>query len=362
MKKPRAKAPPWPSPLDFFSKLRWIDGRPLMDTIEPYRREVFLKALYSFEPNGRPLYNMVLYGTGKKNNKSTNLILAALFKLLIPETVQGNDGFILANDQDQAADDLSLAKKLVAANADQIGAEVELLSTEIKRRDGRGTLKILPAQNAVGQHGKTATFIGYDEIHGYRDYDLFEALAPDPTRPDSLIWITSYDTIYNSPGIPLYDYKKIGREGLDPRMLFVWYSGDFCTEPAFADLEPELRANPSMGSWPEGRAYLEQQRRRLPTHKYRRLHLNLPGALDGAFFDQGSVLSAIVPGRRSLPWKPETHFVGLSTCRGGPAMMRCYRSHIGRTAKRSSIWSSARTAAASHSIPEPMRFANSSAC
>ena len=104
---------------------------------------------------------------------------------------------------------LSLAKKLVAANADQIGAEVEILSTEIKRRDGKGTLRILPAQNAVGQHGKTAAFIGYDEIHGYKNYDLFEALAPDPTRPDSLIWITSYDTIYNSPGIPLRDAAKL---------------------------------------------------------------------------------------------------------------------------------------------------------
>jgi hypothetical protein len=160
MKKRKAKFPPWPSPLDFFGKLKWIDGRPLMDTIEPYRREVFTKALYTFEPNGRPLYNMILFGTGKKNGKSTNLVLSGLFKLLIPQSTWGNDGFILANDQDQAADDLSLAKKLVAANADQIGAEVEILSTEIKRRDGRGTLKILPAQNAIGQHGKTACFIG----------------------------------------------------------------------------------------------------------------------------------------------------------------------------------------------------------
>jgi hypothetical protein len=172
--------PPWPSPLAFFARLKWIDGRPLMDTIEPYRRDIFLKAHYTFEPSGRPKHNLVLLGTGKKNNKSTNLVLSGLFKLLIPESIQGNDGFILGNDQDQAADDLSLAKKLVQANP-VLGAEVELLSTEIKRKDGRGTPKILPAQNAVGQHGKTAIFIGYDEIHGYKNYDLFEALAPDPT-------------------------------------------------------------------------------------------------------------------------------------------------------------------------------------
>jgi phage terminase large subunit-like protein len=178
-------APPWPSPLDFFARLKWIDGAPLMATIEPYRRDLFLKALYTFRDDGVPVYNLVVNGRAKKNWKSSDLVLAALFKLLIPETVQGNDAFVLANDEDQAGDDLGLAKKLVEANALELGAEVEIQASEIKRKDGRGSLQILPARNAVGQHGKTAGFIGFDEMHGYRNYDLLEALAPDPTRPDA---------------------------------------------------------------------------------------------------------------------------------------------------------------------------------
>ena len=47
------------------------------------------------------------------------------------------------------------------------------------------------------------------------------------------------------------------------------------------DVTPEQRANPSLASWGDD-AYLDQQRGRLPTGKYRRLHLNLPGAPDGA--------------------------------------------------------------------------------
>jgi hypothetical protein len=296
-----AGRPLWPSPLDFFARLRWIDGRPLLDTIEEYRRQLFLKALYQFRDDGTPVHNMVVSGRAKKNSKSSDLVFAGLFKLLIPESHHGNDCFILANDEDQAGDDLGLAKKLVECNAVELGAEVEIFSNQIKRRDGRGALQILPANNAVGQHGKTAIFVGFDEIHGYRTYDLLEALAPDPTRPDTLTWITSYDTIYNIPGVPLHDYKALGKAGTDPRMLFSWYSGDLCTDSAFADLEPELRANPSIASWPEGRAYLEQQRRRLPTHKFRRLHLNLPGAPNGAFLDQANVMAAIVTGRMSLP-------------------------------------------------------------
>lgn len=309
--------PPWPSPLDFFARLRWIDGRPLMDTIEEYRREIFQKALYTFRPDGMPVYNMVLRGSGKKNNKSADLILAGLFKLLIPETIQGNGGLLVANDEDQAGDDLDLGKKLVEANAAEIGTEVQILTNEIKRRDGRGGLKILPTRNVIGLHGKTAAFIGLDEIHGYKNHDILEALAPDPTRPDALTWITSYDTIFNSPGIPLYDLKKIGREGSDPRMLFTWYSGDHCTDPNFAQLEPELRANPSIASWPEGRAYLDQQRRRLPTHKFRRLHLNLPGSPNGAFLDQGAVMAAVVAGRRSLPPREERDHVAFVDMSGG---------------------------------------------
>src|SRR5215469_1470599 len=42
----------------------------------------------------------------------------------------------------------------------------------------------------------------------------------------------------------------------------------------------------TLSSWPDGRGYIEQQRQRLPVHKFRRLHLNLLGAPDGAFLDQ----------------------------------------------------------------------------
>jgi hypothetical protein len=70
--------------------------------------------------------------------------------------------------------------------------------------------------------------------------------------------VTSYDSILDIAGCPLFDLKTIGKGGNDPRMLFSWYSADFCTDPSFRDLDPEARANPSMASWPEGRAYLDQ--------------------------------------------------------------------------------------------------------
>lgn len=287
-----------PSPLQFFGLWKWIDGRSLLDTIEPYRREILQGALYTFDGD-RPRYNLALNGRGKKNWKTSDLILAVLYRFMAWESPAGNDAFVLANDEGQAGDDLSLAKKLFQANPELL-REVDIQQKQIVRRDGRGVLQILPARDASGAHGKTYSICAFDEIHGYRNHDLFEALAPDPTRHDALTWITSYAGIRHAPGIPLHDFLKAGKAGDDPRMFFTWYAGDFTTDPALQDAPPEVKANPSMASWGND-DYLAQQRRRLPTNKFRRLHLNLPGAPDGAAFDGDKVVSAVITGRKRVP-------------------------------------------------------------
>jgi hypothetical protein len=245
-RQPKIRAP---HPFTFFARLRWLDGRPLMDTIEPYRRHIFDQVLFRFDDNSYPHYNLALCGRAKKNWKTTDLVLAAFYRLLVWPSDAGNDCFILANDEGQASDDLSLAKKLIASNP-ILGHELSVAAKAITRNDNRSSMSILPAGDVAGSHGKTFLFIGFDEIHGYRNHDLFEALAPDPTRPDVLTWITSYAGIRHAPGIPLYDLMQSGKSGVDTRMFFSWYGGDFTTDPAFADLDtPEARANPSMASW-----------------------------------------------------------------------------------------------------------------
>ena len=317
MKQVLVDKPVLPTSLQFFGRLKWLDGTPLLDHIEEYRRAIFAKMLDSFGDDGRPLYNMAVCGRGKKNWKSCDLVLAALYCLVIRRSPLGNDGIIAASDEGQAGDDLALAKKLVAVNRD-LSAEIEPLAKELRLKDGSGSLRVIPARDVLGSHGKTYAFLGVDELHTWKDWSLLEALTADPTRTDALTWITSYDTLFNVPGVPLYDLKQLGKAGSDPRLLFSWYSGgELNTDPAFAELPPERRANPSMGSWPEGAKYIEQQRTRLPTGRFRRLHLNLPGAPEGAAFNQEKVLACVVTGRRSLPPEPNRRYCAAVDMSGG---------------------------------------------
>jgi hypothetical protein len=127
-------------------------------------------------------------------------------------------------------------------------------------------------------------------------------LAHDPTRHDAVQWITSYASIYHRPGVPLFDLFGRGKSGKDRRMYFSWYAADLCTDPNFADLPPEEKANPSRKSWGDD-DYLTTEQGRLPSHKFRRLHLNLPGSPEGAAYSAEKIMDSI--DRNVTVWPPE---------------------------------------------------------
>jgi hypothetical protein len=304
------------SPQEFFSHLFWLDGRPLPEVIEPYRARIFEQALYTFTPEGWPQYSLAFCGRAKKNWKSADLILAGLYRFMVWPSSASNDVIVLGNDLDQSADDLQILTKIILANP-LLQAELDVRVKEVIRLDGKGTFKILPAKDIAGAHGKQYLFAGFDEIHGYKNFDLFEALAMDPTRRDCLQWITSYDTIFSSKKVPLAVLKAAGKSGKDPRMYFSWYSADFCTDPEAAKLPtPEERANPSLPTW-NNPLYLPTEKTRLPTHQYRRLHLNLPGAAEGVFFDSDKFLACVIPGRKFLPREKDIRYSAFVDMSGG---------------------------------------------
>src|SRR5271170_1008574 len=89
-------------PAEFFRNLVWVDGRALLDTIEPYRAKILTDVLWSFDADGAPVYSMALCGRAKKNWKTTDLVLACVYRFLAWPSAAGNDAFLIANDEAQA--------------------------------------------------------------------------------------------------------------------------------------------------------------------------------------------------------------------------------------------------------------------
>src|SRR3989337_2261093 len=123
-------------PIKFFSLLKWLDGRPLISVIEEYRQKIFQQALYTLDDKGVPAYNLILNGRAKKNWKSADLIFSGLYRLHAWDSPLGNQCYLLANDQGQAADDLELAKKIYKVNP-VLNREVKIKKDCVERRDGK---------------------------------------------------------------------------------------------------------------------------------------------------------------------------------------------------------------------------------
>ena len=278
-------------PNRFWERLQWIDGRPLPVVMEDYRRDILRRGVYSFRPDGSPLYRRILTGRAKKNSKSSDAVLASLYKLIVwrPEGNKGNECFFVASDIGQANDNLDLTKKLIRCNP-VLDGELVIKADTIERRDGRGFLTILPAQNAPGLHGKTYLFLVIDELHTQKNYDVLQALEIDRTRPDAQQWFASYASLYRHAGVPLVDLQKQHEAQSDPRLFVSWYAGT-CEEAC-----PSL--NGPLGPTMED---IEDARRSLPSWIFRRLYENLGGQPDGAAFDYENIEAAIVKDRKVLP-------------------------------------------------------------
>lgn len=296
-------------PLTFYDMLSWIDGRPLPEVMEPYRREIHRQGLYTFRSDGSPQYRRVLTGRAKKNSKTTDSVLAGLYKLLMwrAEGGRGNQVYFVASDLGQANDDLELCKLIVRRNP-VLDEELTIKSNLIERKDGEGFIEILPAGDALGLHGKTYLFLVVDELHTQKDYRVLEALEIDRTRPDAQQWFASYASMSRAAGVPINDILKQHEKGSDPRLYVSWYAGTI------------EEANPSLNGplGPMLEDILDAQRS-LPSWIFRRLCLNLPGQPDGAAFNAEVVEQAVIAGRIVLAPYADSQYVAFCDLSGGGA-------------------------------------------
>ena len=296
-------------PLEFLGLLTWLDGRPLLDVMEPYRQRILQDGLYTTRADGAPHYRRALTGRAKKNFKTSDAVLAALYKCLVWKAAgdQPNQCYYVASDLGQANDDLQLTKLLIRRNP-VLSAELTLKSNIVERKDGRGYIEILPARDAAGLHGKTYLFLVVDELHTQKTYDLLMALELDRTRPDAMQWFASYASLYRHAGVPLVDMLKQHEAKADPRLYVSWYSG------TVEDANPSLNGplGPTL-------ADITDAQRSLPSWIFRRLYCNLPGQPDSAAFDAEMVEHAVIVGRMVLAPQSGVTYSAFCDLSGGGA-------------------------------------------
>jgi hypothetical protein len=219
---------------------------------EPWQKEHVLRPLLARDATGRRTYNLFLHGLAKKQGKSTLAACVVMFALLLDDPCAEVYG--TAGDFDQAK--IIFRSVAKAFERSPLRPLVRIYKDAIERIDGQGFYKVLAA-DASGSHGLNATATFWDEIWNQCSYDLWEALQPSPSRKDPFTFITTYAGYAARQGNLLWDLYSTGLRGDDPKMHMYWVDG--------------ASANPASWITPE---YLEQQRRRLPEHIFRRLHRN----------------------------------------------------------------------------------------
>ncbi len=219
---------------------------------EPWQKEHVLKPVID-KVDGKRRWDTFLIGIAKKNGKSTLAACVATYALLLDDP--NPEVYSAAGDKDQARIIFTSTKRAFERSAG-LRPLVKIYRDAIERVDGNGIYRVL-ASDSSGSHGLNPTCVIWDELWNQRSYDLWEALTHSPARENPFHFIVTYAGIQAHSGNLLWDLYSRGLRGDDPNMYLFWRSGE--------------DANPASWITPD---YLARQRRRLPEHSYRRLHLN----------------------------------------------------------------------------------------
>ncbi len=288
----------------------WLDGRRMAEVLMPFQRAILRQFSATIRSDDGALwYRRGLLHMAKKNAKTLLLILDAMITLHTDKPMghKGCQIIYVANDQNQADENLDFTKKLYRVNPILMD-EVVIKSNIIEKKDAMGYIEIVASKNVDALHGRSYRKLEWDELHAQADYRLLEALELDPTRPDAQQLFASYSPLTPKPGTPIVDMLRQSHEGLDPRLFVFSRSGSI------------EEANPAMGG-PLGstKEEIEHARVRLPTWHYRRLYQNLPGQGADSAYDAVAIEACVVKGRRSLPPLPGRSYVAFVDMSGGGA-------------------------------------------
>lgn len=231
------------------------NGKPIR--LEPWQKEHVLTPVIERVIRSCDTF---LIGLPKKNGKSTLASCVALYALLLDDA--NPEVYSAAGDLDQARIIFNFTKRAIQRS--ELRKFFRFFKDAIERADGAGVYRAFAA-DASGLHGLNASCVIWDELWNQFSYDLWEALTHTPSRAHPFHFVVTYAGYQARAGNLLWDLYLRGISGADPHQYTYWRSG------------PDA----NVASWVT-REYLESQRRRLPVHIYKRLHMNEWSVADSA--------------------------------------------------------------------------------
>ena len=237
-------------------------------------QRTFLRTAFRRTPDGRLVYNELVFSGLKKSGKSTMSSMLAIYVAVCLAPVNGQIYF-LANDAEQAESrGFKIAGQILRASPLLRGA-VDISSTRITLRQ-TGTTIVAVANDYAGFSGADPTLNIYDELAYFNSESsrrLWDEGIPSPRRRISLRLATS-TAGFEGEGSPLRDlYDRGMQRGTEiapdlrahDNMLFYW------RRTPIPEMHPE---------W-----WLKQQAQTLRPSQYRRLILNEWTASESVFID-----------------------------------------------------------------------------
>lgn len=223
-------------------------GKPMV--LEEFQKKILRDIFTTRDKNGFRKHNVALLGIPKKNGKSTIASGVALYMLFCD--VIGAEVYSVAGDKDQAKIIFQMTKRAIERNPILLDS-VKIYKDEIVVPSTNSIYKVLSA-DAPTAHGLNPSCVIFDELWNQPNRELYDALTQSPVRKEPLTFIVSYAGSSTDDSNLLYSLYKMGVQKRDKKMYFFW-------------------SEKNLASWVTDE-YLEQQRMRLPSAVFQRLHEN----------------------------------------------------------------------------------------
>lgn len=264
--------------IDFIETLVCPDGafvgQPII--LRPWQKDIIRAVYEPMRPDGRRLVRQGVFSVGRKNAKTALIAGLCLAHLCGPEAIRNGQLYSVAFDREQAGILFKYMSAMVSMD-EELSQRLNIVESRKMLVDpGSGSVFQALSSETKGKHGKSASFIVFDELAQFGcDRELYDTMMTSRgAQAEPLVWVISTQAADDKALLSeLIDYAV---KGDDPTVV-----GFLFAVPKDADPWDEANwylANPALGDFCSLETMREEaaKAKRMPSAEasFRNLHLN----------------------------------------------------------------------------------------